>query len=460
MNEASSGAAVTPSAVGRTGTRGHPKGLYYLAVTEAWERFAFYGMVALLSLYMVDQLLLPGHAGRVAGLARLHAAMESLAGPLSSQAFASQIFGLYSAFVYLTPVLGGAIADRWLGQRNAVVTGALVMAAGYVAVTFNGTFLLALLLLIVGSGLLKGNIAAQVGALYPPGDEARRSHGYVIFSTGVNVGAIAGPLVCGWLAQVRGWRYGFGSAALCMLLGLATYLYGYRYLPARVQRNRGTAAMRLTRADWRVVAALITVMLITIFQSVAYLQVFNVAPIWIEQHVEPNIAGFRVPVPWYTAVNSLLSVLCVPLLLWIWRRQAVRGREPDDLAKIGTGAWLTVASNLILVVAIFGSSATRISPLWPFLSSAGLGIAFMYYWPTLLALISQAAPARVSGTLVSGAYLTLFISNLLIGWIGALYERITPAAFWALHAAIAAAGGLLVLVLGGRLRGALRLIHV
>lgn len=455
MNEASSGAAVTPNAVGRTGTRGHPKGLYYLAVTEAWERFAFYGMVALLSLYMVDQLLLPGHAGRVAGLARLRAAMESFAGPLTSQAFASQIFGLYSAFVYLTPVLGGAIADRWLGQRNAVVTGALVMAAGYVAVTFNGTFLLALLLLIGGSGLLKGNIAAQVGALYPPGDEARRSHGYVIFSTGVNVGAIAGPLVCGWMAQVRGWRYGFGIAALCMLLGLATYLYGYRYLPARVQRNRGTAAMRLTGADWRVVAALITVMLITIFQSVAYLQVFNVAPIWIEQHVEPNIAGFRVPVPWYTAVNSLLSVLCVPLLLWIWRRQAVRGREPDDLAKIATGAWLTVASNLILVVAIFGSSAPRISPLWPFLSSAGLGIAFMYYWPTLLALISQAAPARVSATLVSGAYLTLFLSNLLIGWIGGLYERMTSAAFWALHAAIAAAGGVIVLLFGGRLRRAL-----
>jgi len=443
---------VTPSAAGGMHARRHPKGLYYLAVTEAWERFAFYGMVALLSLYMVDHLLLPPHAARVAGLAGLRTAMESFVGPLSSQAFASQIFGLYSAFVYLTPVLGGLIADRWLGQRNAVVTGALAMATGYVAVSFEETFLIALLLLITGSGLLKGNIAAQVGALYPPEDEARRARGYVIFSTGVNIGAIAGPLVCGWLAQAYGWHYGFGVAAVCMLVGLATYLGGYRDLPPRVQRDRGTAAVRLTGAEWRVIAALITVMLISIFQSVAYLQVFNVAPVWIERHVESDIAGFRVPVPWYTAVNSLLSVLCVPLLFWIWRRQAVRGREPDDLTKMGTGAWLTAASNLILVVAILGSSATRISPLWPFLSSAGLGIAFMYYWPTLLALISQAAPARVSGTLVSGAYLTLFVANLLIGWIGGFYERMTPAAFWALHAAIAAAGALIVLVFGARLR--------
>src|SRR5262249_52788211 len=152
MNRAASGTPAPPGiAAAADSSRRHPKGLYYLAITEAWERFSFYGMVALLSLYMVDQLLLPGHAEHVVGLARLRSALESFAGPLSSQAFASQIFGLYSAFVYLTPVLGGVIADRWLGQRNAVVTGALAMAAGYVAVTSDGTFLLALLLLIVGS---------------------------------------------------------------------------------------------------------------------------------------------------------------------------------------------------------------------------------------------------------------------------------------------------------------------
>lgn len=458
MDPPTTSAAATTRALGAGRSdcsRRHPKGLYYLAFTEAWERFSFYGMVALLSLYMVDQLLLPGHAEHVVGLTRFRVVLESLTGPLSPQAFASQIFGLYSGFVYFTPLLGGAIADRWLGQRHAVVLGALAMAAGHIAMTFDAAFLLALLLLVLGAGLLKGNIAAQVGTLYPPEDEARRARGYVIFSTGINIGAVAGPVLCGWLAQVYGWHYGFGIAAGFMLLGLGTYLCGYRHLREGAAPKR-RAAGGLGRADWRVISLLIAVMLITVFPFVAFFEVFNVAPVWTEQNVEPDIAGFKIPVPWYAAVNSVFSILAVPPLLWIWRRQATRGREPRDLAKIGTGAWLTALSNLILVAAILGSSGARVSPVWPFLYSAGLGVAFMYYWPTLLALISQAAPKSVRATLVSSAYLTGFIANLLIGWIGGLWSKMTPAAFWALHAVIAAIGGMLVLVFGRRLTRALR----
>ena len=154
---------------------GHPRGLFYLAFTEAWERFSFYGMTALVVLYMVNQLLLPGHAEHIAGFAGFRASLESVVGPLSTQALASQIFGLYSGFVYFTPLLGGMIADRWIGQRNAVVIGALSMSAGHLAMAFDQTFLVALLLLVIGSGFLKGNISAQVGALYPPDDEARRT---------------------------------------------------------------------------------------------------------------------------------------------------------------------------------------------------------------------------------------------------------------------------------------------
>jgi len=424
--------------------------LYYLAFTEAWERFSFYGMQALLVLYMVDQLLLPGHVEHIAGFAALRTALESFAGPLSPQALASQIFGLYAGLVYFTPLLGGAVADRWIGQRTAVVIGALAMAAGHIAMGFDATFLLALLLLIVGSGFLKGNIAAQVGALYPVEDEARRSRGFVIFSTGINVGAVIGPLVCGALAQVRGWHYGFGIAAIFMLLGLATYLYGYRHLPARVERPRHARAA-LTHSDWRVVRALTAVIVITIFQSVAYLQVFNAMPVWIQEHVAASVAGFRIPVPWYLSINSLFSILGVPLLFWIWRRQAARGREPDDLGKIATGAWLAAASNLVLVAAIAASGREPVSPLWPFWSSVGFGIAFLYYWPTLLALVSQAAPALMNATLVGVAYLSLFVANLLIGWLGACYGRMSPSAFWAMHAAIAAAGGVSVLLFRQRL---------
>src|ERR1700736_2034894 len=443
------------ASLARAGTfMGHPKGLFYLAFTEAWERFSYYGMTALLALYMVNQLLLPGHVEHIGGFSGFRAAVESLVGPLSTQALASQIFGLYSGFVYFTPLLGGMIADRWIGQRDAVVIGALSLSAGHIAMTFDQSFLLALLLLVVGSGFLKGNISAQVGALYPPEDEARRTRGFVIFSTGINIGAVVGPLLCGLLAQVYGWHYGFGIAAIFMLLGLATYLYGYRYLPARVERRKFEGT-RLTAAERRIVYALIAVMIITIFQSTAFYQVFNVNPIWIQRHVALGLGSFRIPVPWYQSINSVFSILCVPLVFWIWRQQALRGREPNELAKIGTGAWIAVASNLILVAAIFASSGARVHPIWPFLYSAGLGISFLYYWPTLLALVSRAAPAKVNATLMGLAFMSLFISNNLIGWIGGFYEKVTPAQFWAMHAAIAAGGGLLVVLFGRRLSRAL-----
>jgi POT family proton-dependent oligopeptide transporter len=434
---------------------GHPKGLFYLAFTEAWERFSYYGMTALLALYMVNQLLLPGHVEHIAGFSGFRAALESLFGPLSTQALASQIFGLYTGFVYFTPLLGGTIADRWIGQRNGVVIGALSMSAGHIAMTFDQTFILALLLLVIGSGFLKGNISAQVGALYPSEDEARRTRGFVIFSTAINIGAVAGPLLCGLLAQIYGWHYGFGIAAIFMLLGLATYLYGYRYLPARVKRRKFEGT-RLTAVEQRIIFALIVVMIITIFQSTAFYQVFNVNSIWIQQHVALDAGGFRIPVPWFQSINSIFSILCVPLLFWIWRQQALRGREPNELAKIGTGAWIAAASNLILVFAIFVSDDAPINPIWPFLYSASLGISFIYYWPTLLALVSRAAPAKMNATLMGLTFMSLFISNSLIGWIGGFYEKMHPAEFWAMHAAIAAGGGLLVVLFGRHLS---RVLH-
>src|SRR3954471_1599427 len=193
---------------------GEPRGLAYLAFTEAWERFSFYGMTALLVLYMSQQLFLPGHVEHVAGFAAFRGALESLFGAMTPVALASQIFGLYTGFVYFTPVFGGIVADRWIGKRNAVVIGALLMSAGHIAMAFDESFLIALLLLVVGCGLLKGNISAQVGALYTDGDGAGRTRGFAIFSIGINVGAVVGPLLCGLLAQLYGWHAGFGLAGV------------------------------------------------------------------------------------------------------------------------------------------------------------------------------------------------------------------------------------------------------
>jgi POT family proton-dependent oligopeptide transporter len=319
---------------------GHPKGLFYLAFTEAWERFSYYGMTALLILYMVNQALLPGHVENIVGFAGFRSALESIMGPLSPLAIASQLFGLYTGFVYFTPVLGGIIADRWIGQRNAVVIGALSMSAGHIAMAFDQSFLIALLLLIIGSGFLKGNISAQVGALYPPNDESRRTRGFAIFSIAINFGAVSGPLLCGFLAQAYGWHYGFGVAAIFMFAGLLTYLSGYRHLPAKVERRKKTSA-QLTTADRRIIGVLIVVMLLTVFQSVSYYQVANVFQVWVQQHVDLSIGSLSIPVAWYQSIDPLVSILAVPLLFAIWQMQASRRGEPGDLANLAI--WLKSA---------------------------------------------------------------------------------------------------------------------
>ncbi len=230
---------------------------------------------------------------------------------------------------------------------------------------------------------------------------------------------------------------------------------GYRYLPSRVERKRG-AAQPLSATDRRTVAALAAVMAITVFQSMAYYQLFNVNPIWIQRQVAPTILGFQVPIPWYQASNSFFAIVTVPLVFAIWRAQARRGREPSDIGKIGAGAWLSAVSNLILVAGIVVAGGGLVHPIWPVLYSLLLGISFLYYWPTLLALVSRAAPAKVNATLMGFAFMSLFLSNTLIGWIGGWYERMSPVAFWSMHAAIGAIGGLAVFLFGKRLDRILR----
>jgi POT family proton-dependent oligopeptide transporter len=439
------------------GIFGQPKGLYFLAATEAWERFSYYGMTALVVLYMVNQLLLPGHVENIAGFAGFRAVLERMFGPMSTQALASQIFGLYSGFVYFTPVLGGWIADRFIGQRNAVVMGAVLMSGGHLAMAFDQSFLVALALLILGSGLLKGNIAAQVGSLYAVDDEANRVRAYTIFQTGINVGAVFGPIVCGLLAQLYGWHTGFGAAALFILFGLVTYLVGYRHLPARTRRVVGESRA-LTAPEWRRIRAIVAVLAIVVCHATSYFQSFNTAAVWTQDHVDLDLAGFTIPVPWFNAVDPSFSILGVPVVFALWRRQAAArgGVEPDDLEKIRMGAWLVASANLILVAAILVFGNDELSPIWPFLYFAMMGFSFLFYWPVTLALVSRAAPAPVNATMMGVAYLTLFVASNIMGRLGGLYESLSPALFWSLHAAVAAAGGVAVLVFGGAIARVLR----
>src|SRR5436190_9932087 len=235
---------------------GQPRGLTFLFATEMWERFSYYGMKALLVLYMVKYLLHPEHAQSVIGFASLQAALESVFGPLEIQPLSSHIYGLYTGLVYLTPVLGGYLADRVFGQRRTVIIGATLMAIGHFMMAFEPLFLLALLVLILGNGAFKPNISTQVGTLYSPVDP-RRDRAFSIFYVGINLGAFLAPLVCGTLGEELGWHYGFSAAGIGMTIGLSVYLYASRTLPPdiRTRIQMEGPAQPLGRDEWRAMGA-------------------------------------------------------------------------------------------------------------------------------------------------------------------------------------------------------------
>jgi POT family proton-dependent oligopeptide transporter len=189
------------------------------------------------------------------------------------------------------------------------------------------------------------------------------------------------------------------------------------------------------------------VMAITVLAYIAYYQLANVLPVWLQAHADLNAGTFRIPIEWFYSIDPLVSILSVPFLFALWDRQARAGREPSALTKIAIGSFISGSAHLILVAGI-ALSPGRVPWAWPVLFCAVQGVGFMYFWPTLLALVSRAAPAKINATMMGVCFLTLFVANNLIGRIGSYYEKMTPTAFWALHAAIGAVGGLLMILFG------------
>ena len=216
---------------------GHPRGLSVLFATEMWERFSYFGMTAILALYLLDRL--PEHSGTIIGFAAVKGGMERLTGPLELQPFVSQLTGLFTGFAYLSPLLGGYLADRYVGQRMMAVIGALLMAAGHFLMAFEQLLFFALACLILGMGAFKPNVSTQVGSLY--GDEdRRRERAYSIYYFGINIGAFVAPYVCGTLGEKVAWHYGFAAAGVGMLVATAIYVHGLRWLPPRGDRHPST----------------------------------------------------------------------------------------------------------------------------------------------------------------------------------------------------------------------------
>ena len=434
---------------------GHPRGLAYLAFTEMWERFSFYGMQSLLVLYMTQELFLPGNIANVAGIVWYRSLIEGVLGPISTQALAGQTFGLYAGLVYFTPLIGGWVADRWLGAKRTVIIGVLLMTAGHAAMALEQSFLIALALLILGSGALKGNIASQVGQLYPSGDE-RPAQGFVIFSTGINIGAIMGPLACGLLAQIYGWHIGFSAAGLLMLVALGVYLKGLSHLPEEPHLTRNAISpATLNAAEWRNVGLLIIMLAMSVIVTLGFDQMFNMGMVWIDTAVDLETPIGPMPVAWFVSINSLGVVLgAIATLAW-WRWQAKSGQEPEDTTKIAIGGLLAGAGVMLLAAGSVAQAPGSVSVVFPIIAYFLSGVGFTWFWPTWLAVISRYAPRQIAARMMAAAYLVVFLSNLVGGYVATLYETMEPPLFWSLNAATCVLGSALFLTFGPALIRAL-----
>jgi POT family proton-dependent oligopeptide transporter len=435
---------------------GHPKGLGYLGFTEGCERFSYYSMQTLLVLYMVNYLLVPGRMENVVGLDWLNAHVYP---GLSGQPLASAIFGTYTALVYLTPILGGIIADKWLGRNATLITGGVLMAIGHFLMAIEPAFLLALLALLLGVGAFKGNIATQVGALYGPND-LRRAMAFQIFYIFINVSVIAAPLVSGTLGQKVGWHYGFGCAGVVMVLGLIIYLAGQKHLPADNKPVRGAGKVqreKLTRDDWLNVVYLLILIPVLAISLLTNQEIFNAYLVWGDQHFDLTLLNDTSS--WLITLDAALSFSMLVAVAAFWKWWGSRRREPDEISKMIIGSFFTIGGGLCLfMAALTQPEGGKISLFWPVMFHLLNSIGFAHILPVSLALFSKISPRQITSTVIGLYYLAFFVANAVVGYVGGLYSSLPTTTFWLIHIASAAFGlvafVIFKIIVGHRMQGA------
>lgn len=403
---------------------GQPRGMAVVCAVEMWEVFSMQGMRTLLVYYLTTQLLF-------------------------SQPRASSIYGTYIAFVFLTPLAGGLLADHWLGRRRSVFIGGGLMALGQFLMTSPRLLFVALTVLAVGNGFYKPCLASQIQDLYPP-DDPRRDSAYSIFYAGKNLGAVLAPLGCGTVGELLGWRWGFTVAGVGMLVGLGFYLFGLRYLPREIPTreckktpSEGPHAHMFSATQCAQLAA---VALGVVLFILAYEQLGNTFAIWVESGVDRSIGAVTIPMTWFQSINPLLVFLLTPVLILRWKGLSRRGREPGAIAKMAGGSLLLCVGYLLLaaIVALESARGRSVGVLWviPFLVL--YTIAELHVLPIGLGLYSRLAPPRFAASVVAGWFLTIFAGNFAAGQIGRLWSQISAVQFFLTLAGFAGASGLLL----------------
>ncbi len=443
----------------QTSFLGHPAGLSILFGTELWERFCYYGMRALLTFYMVDFLFVGGEPNQVLGYAGVKSVLERIYGPLAPQPLGALIYGLYTATAYLTGVLGGTAADRILGQRRAVILGAVTMAAGEFLLMAPSLFFVGLLVLVIGNGFFKPNISTQVGGLYAPGD-SRIDRAYSIFYVGINLGALIAPPICGRLGhaapgQPPHWQYGFGAAGAGMLIGLATFLFGLRWLPPDIRSRRkiaeaaaGSPPQPLGARDRQAVVALILVAFCNLFFWGCYEQQGITIALMAERNTDLSTWFGTLAPEDIQSFNPFFIFTLTPLIIWLWAAQARRRTEPSPVTKMAIGCAATAASyGLLMWPARAIDDGHTVGVLWLFASMGVLTVGELYLSPVGLSLFSRAAPAKVASLMMGVNFLSNFAGNYLAGYLGHFWEGMGKQAFFGMIAAISAGTALALFAL-------------
>ena len=382
-----------------------------------WERFSYYGMRAFLILYMTA----PVAAGGL-GLAVGDAA---------------SIYGTYTGSVWGAAIVGGLVADRFLGAYRSVLVGGIIIALGHVALAFKALtfFYLGLGLIVVGTGLLKPNISTIVGALYREGDN-RRDAGFSVFYMGINLGAFLGPLIAGYLAQRVDWHLGFGCAAVGMTFGVVQYVMGKRHLAPAIERlsNRHApitsagapaTAPAVTAAEWARIGAIVVFFLFaTIFWG-AYEQAASTLSLFGDRYTRHEVFGFDFPSSWFQLVQPVAVIILAPVFAWLWLRL---GRlEPSSPAKFAFGlAFVGISFLMLLPAASLAQSGEgiRVSPWWLIAALFVTEFGELCVSPVGLSLVTKLSPVRLVGLMMGVWMLSNSAGNKLAGWAAGFFGSV------------------------------------
>jgi POT family proton-dependent oligopeptide transporter len=424
---------------------GHPKGLFILFFTELWERFSYYGMRAILVLYLTAETtdkLNPG------------------LGWTSKEALA--LYGWYGMFVYFMGIFGGAIADKWLGQKKSVIVGGVLIILGQFSLTVDNLnmFYTGLAFLVCGVGLLKPNISTMVGGLYPKGD-GRRDAGFTLFYIGINIGALAAPLLVGYFGEQVDWHLGFSLAGFGMIVGQVVFVFGGKYLKdvgnllKHSETDAHLATQPLTKNEKdRIVVLMLSFLIVIVFWA-AYEQAGGLMNLYARDSVDRIVFGFEIPTSWFQSLHAFYVVLIGAPMAWLWLKWGSMGKESSAIFKMAVGMIIMSISFVALMGAVYDASISALgkAPVYWLLFSYFLHvIAELSISPVALSFITKLAPAKYASLMMGTYFAITGLGNKAAGMLGEAAQESGEMTIFAIISVACLLVGLLLFLLVKKLK--------